>query len=128
MAHYALLDENNIVTLVITGVDENDLSTLPDEFASWEEWYGNYKGQTCKRTSINTVNNTHILGGTPFRGNCAAIGMIYDAENDVFIPPKPFESWALNSSTWSWEAPVDYPNDGEIYVWNEETLSWDLQE
>jgi len=126
MAHYALLDENNIVTLVITGVDENDTSTLPDGFASWEEWYGNYKGQTCKRTSINTVNNTHLLGGTPFRGNCASVGDTYDADNDVFYGPQPFDSWIINETTWLWEAPTPMPDDGNMYMWNEDTQSWDL--
>ena len=126
MAHYALLDENNIVTLVITGVDENDTSTLPDGFASWEEWYGNHKGQTCKRTSINTVNNTHILGGTPFRGNCAAIGLFYDETNDVFYEPQPYVSWILNETTWTWEAPIPYPDDGNMYNWNEDTQDWEV--
>ena len=107
MAHYAFLDDNNIVTLVITGVDEYDKSTLPEGFSSWEEWYGNYKGQTCKRTSYNTSGNAHSDSGTPFRGNYAGIGFTYDAENDVFIPPKPGDDYTLNTTTWLWEGTED---------------------
>jgi len=127
MAHYAFLDENNLVTEVITGVDENNLDTLPQEFTNWEEFYSNFRGQTCKRTSYNTVANTHTGDGTPFRGNYAGIGFTYDTVNDVFYPPQPYGSWTLNSN-WVWEAPVAYPNDGEFYTWNENTQSWDLQE
>lgn len=120
MAHYALLDTNNIVTSVITGVDENDTSTLPDGFASWEEWYGNYKGQTCKRTSINTNNNQHISGGTPFRGNYANVGYFYDEEQDVFYAQQPYPSWTLDSDL-IWQPPIPYPDDtdGTVYEWIE---------
>ena len=126
MAHYAFLDENNIVTEVITGKDETDLDTLPEGFANWEEWYADFRGQTCKRTSYNTVGNQHKDGGTPFRGNYAGINYTYDTENDVFISPKPYDSWTLDETTWLWKAPVDYPEDSEnSYTWNEETTSWE---
>lgn len=126
MAHYAFLDENNIVTEVIVGKDENDLDTLPEGFANWEEWYADFRGQTCKRTSYNTVGNQHKDGGTPFRGNYAGINYTYDTENDVFISPKPYDSWTLDETTWLWKAPVDYPEDSEnSYTWNEETSSWE---
>jgi hypothetical protein len=76
MAHYAFLDENNVVTEVITGIDETELIEGLDP----ETWYGNFRGQTCKRTSYN--NN--------FRGVYAGIGYTYDAELDEFIaPPAP---------------------------------------
>ena len=125
MAHYAFINEFNTVVKVITGVDENDTSTLPEGFDSWEAWYQNYKGLTCKRTSYNTVRNTHTNGGTPFRGNYAGKGYTYDSDNDVFIPPKPFGSWNLNESTWSWESPLDYPDDGQEYIWNENAYAQD---
>ena len=128
MAHYAFLDENNIVTEVIVGKDEDDLDTLPEGFADWEALYADFRGQTCKRTSYNTRGNTHNLDGTPFRGNYAGIGFTYDGENDVFIAPKPFNGWVLNTSTWLWEAPTPYPDDSNKYIWNEESQSWDLQE
>jgi len=127
MAHYAFLDENNIVQAVYVGVDENDLSELPEGVSSWEEHYTNTQGMTCKRTSYNTVGNTHTDGGTPFRGNYAGIGYTYDTENDVFYSPQPYPSWILNAD-WLWEAPVEYPDDGNFYDWNEETTSWDLVE
>lgn len=133
MAHYAFINENNIVTEVIVGKDEDDTDTLPEGFASWEEWYADFKGQTCKRTSYNTVANAHTLDGTPFRGNYAGIGYTYDADNDVFIAPKPYDSWVIDETTWLWKAPVDKPtlteeeiNAGKYYSWNEDTTSWDL--
>jgi hypothetical protein len=108
MAHYAFLDENNIVTEVITGIDEAELI----EGLDTETWYGNFRGQVCKRTSYNGS----------IRKNYAGIGFTYDAELDAFIPPKPFESWILNQETATWEAPVAMPEGN--YRWNEETLSW----
>ena len=120
MAHYAFLDENNIVTEVIVGKDENT------DGVDWEEWYGNFRGQTCKRTSYNTIANTHTLDGTPFRGNYAGIGFTYDIENDVFIAPKPYDSWIIDEDTWIWEPPTPMPDDGNKYMWNEDTQSWDL--
>jgi len=128
MAHYAFLDENNIVTEVIVGKDEDDTTDLPEGFANWEAWYGDFRGQICKRTSYNTKANEHNLGGTAFRGNYASIGSTYDEENNVFYDAKPYDSWILNTSNWVWEAPVAYPNDDNFYIWNEETQSWDLQE
>ena len=119
MAHYAFLDDNNIVTEVIVGKDEGDGT-------DWEVEYGNFRGQTCKRTSYNTYGNAHSDSGTPFRGNYAGIGYTYDETNDVFYAPKPYNSWVLDETKWLWKAPVDYPSDGKDYTWNEETTSWDL--
>ena len=122
MAHYAFLDENNIVTQVIVGKDEEDLA---EGITSWEEYYGNLKNQVCKRTSYNTRAGEHVEGGTPFRGNYAGIGYTYDEALDAFIPPQPFASWTLDEATYSWVSPVPYPEDGEIYVWNETAQSWE---
>ena len=119
MAHYAFLDDNNIVTEVIVGKDEGDGT-------DWEVEYGNFRGQTCKRTSYNTYGNAHSDSGTPFRGNYAGIGYTYDETNDVFYAPKPYDSWVLDETKWQWKAPVDYPSDNKKYTWNEETTSWDL--
>jgi len=128
MGHYAFLNKDNVVTDVITGVDEDDTTNLPNEFSSWEEFYADFRGETCKRTSFNTIGNTHREGGTAFRGNYAGFGFIYDETNDVFYPPKPYESWTLDTDTWLWVAPVDLPNDADNeYVWNENTQSWDIQ-
>lgn len=118
MAHYAFLDANNIVTEVIVGKDEGE------DGVDWETHYGNFRGQVCKRTSYNTLGGVHSEGGQPFRKNYAGIGYSYDPTRDAFIPPQPFASWFLNEETCSWEPPVPYPNDSNIYMWNEETLSW----
>jgi len=105
MAHYALLDENNVVTQVITGVDENDTDNLPEEFDSWEEFYKDQWGANdCKRTSYNTRRGEHILGGTPFRKQHAAPGYTYEADVDGFKPNQPPDqpnsTWDADNWTW----------------------------
>ena len=75
------------------------------------------------QTSYNTVGGQHPEG-RPLRKNYAGIGYTYDAERDAFIPPQPFQSWNLNETTCLWEPPVEYPNDGKPYSWNEATLAW----
>jgi hypothetical protein len=117
MAHYAFLDENNVVTEVIVGSPEGGL-------IDWESQYGAMRGQICKRTSYNTYGGVHAIGGTPFRKNYAGIGYTYDRERDAFIPPKPFASWVLNEDTCLWDAPVAMPTDGKMYQWNEDTQAW----
>lgn len=118
MAHYAFLDENNVVTEVIVGRDENE-----GEY-DWEQYYGAQRGQVCKRTSYNTYGGQHLLGGTPFRKNYASMGYKYDEDRDAFIPPKTFESWVFDEDTCRWEAPIERPNDGNEYVWDEEAIQW----
>jgi hypothetical protein len=118
MAHYAFLDKNNIVTEVIVGKNENE------DGIDWEEQYGSFRGQVCKRTSFNTTGGNHKLGGTPFRKNYAGIGYTYDSQRDAFIPPKPFPSWNLNEETCLWDSPVLYPTDDKRYSWDEATTSW----
>jgi hypothetical protein len=120
MAHYAFLDENNIVTEVINGKDEGE------DGIDWEQHYGNFRGQVCKRTSYNSYAGQHRNGGTPFRKNYAGIGYTYDEQKDAFIPQKPFESWILDEQTCLWNPPIARPDDDKYYNWNEETLSWDL--
>ena len=106
MAHYCFINDENIVVEVITGKDEDDLETLPEGFASWEEYYETKRdGLTCKRTSYNTQANEHLNEGTAFRGNYAGVGYSYDPDNDVFIPPQPtIDGWTftLDQDTWSW--------------------------
>jgi hypothetical protein len=110
MAHYAFLDENNIVTEVITGIDETELI----EGLDTETWYGNFRGQVCKRTSYN--NN--------IRKQYAGIGFRYDPVADVFIAPQPYPSWSLDEN-FDWQAPTLKP-DGDYWQWSwdEATLSW----
>ena len=109
MAHYAFLDDSSIVTEVIVGIDETELIEGLDP----ETWYGNFRGQTCKRTSYNGN----------IRYNYAGIGFTYDPIDDAFIAPKPYPSWVLNSKK-QWESPIAYPTDGKLYGWNEETGDW----
>ena len=91
MAHYAFLDENNIVTEVITGIDETELI----EGLDTETWYGNFRGQVCKRTSYNGN----------IRKNYAAIGYTYDVERDAFIPPKPDSAIGFDEDKCQWIVP-----------------------
>jgi len=118
MAHYAFLDENYIVTEVIVGKDESNFD--------WERYYGDIRGQLCKRTSYNTIGGVHKNGGTPLRKNYAGLGFTYDPIRDAFIAPKPYPSWFLNEGSCIWEAPVSYPNEGQLYSWDESTKSWVL--
>ena len=126
MAHYALLDENNIVLQVITGKDEGGDT-------DWEVYYGNLTGKICKRTSYNSRAGQHSMPDcTCFRKNYAGIGYTYDEGRDAFIPPKPYNSWVLNEGSCCWEAPVAMPTDtleeGQFYKWDEETTSWIIQD
>ena len=118
MAHYAFLDEQYVVTEVIVGRDESNFD--------WEQHYGNFRGQLCKRTSYNTLGNVHKEGGTPFRKNYAGIGYTYDPMRDAFIPPRPFASWVLNETTCHWEPPIPIPTDATTvpYSWNETLQQW----
>jgi hypothetical protein len=124
MAHYAFLNEHSVVTTVIVGNDEGY------DGVNWEDYYAQEMGQPCKRTSYNTCGNVHYGpdgqpdGLPPFRGNYAAQGFFYDATLDVFIPPKPFPSWLLNTQHYLWDPPVPCPQDGKYYVWDEATQSW----
>jgi hypothetical protein len=98
MAHYAELNEDNIVVFVFVGKDEND---LVEGVESWEEYYSR-PGFTVKRTSYNTNANEHSDGGTPFRGNYAGVGFTYDENLDAFIPPKPEGEWVLDEDSFTW--------------------------
>lgn len=121
MGHYAFLDENNVVTEVITGRDEDE---VVDGITNWEAHYGAFRGQVCKRTSYNTAAGVHTNGGTAYRKNYAGIGYTYDATRDAFVPPKPFESWLLDEETCTWQAPTPYPTDGLKHQWVEDDLNW----
>jgi len=107
MAHYAFLDENNIVTEVIVGIDETELIDGLDT----ETWYGNFRGQVCKRTSYNNK----------IRKQYAGIGYIYYADADVFITPQPYPSWSLNNN-FDWQAPIEKPEGN--WNWDEKIGNW----
>lgn len=121
MAHFAKLDENNIV-LEVNVVNNEDIQNFPfpDSEAVGIEFLNNWAGQefVWKQTSYNGN----------FRKNYAGIGFAYDQGRDAFIPIKPFESWVLDELTCQWKAPVDYPSDGQDYYWDETSVSWILSE
>ena len=124
MSHFAKLDENNIVTFVTVGRQEDD--GLEAELTA-------RTGDVYKQTSYNTRGGVHYdpETGEPsedqskaLRFNYAGIGFTYDEERDAFIPPKPFESWVLDEDTCLWVAPVPYPEDGGVYTWDEDAGDW----
>jgi len=110
MAHYAKVN-NGIVEQVIVAEQEFFDTFVDSSPGTWLQ------------TSYNTHGNQHPEG-RPLRGNYAGIGYTYDATNDVFYAPKPYPSWILNNTTWTWKAPVDYPTDDKRYTWDEATISW----
>lgn len=125
MAHFAKLDENNIVTFVTVGRQEDD---------GKEQELFDRTGDVYKQTSYNTRGGIHYNAETgevsedqskAYRKNYAGIGYSYDEVLDAFIPPKPYDSWVLNEDTCLWESPIAYPEDGGMYSWNEENQSWD---
>lgn len=118
MAHFAEIDENNIVLRVLKVDNEQEhrgQQFLADDLQLGGTWI---------QTSYNTYGGHHVLGGTPMRMNYAGIGYTYDSGRDAFIPPKPFESWLLDEDTCLWGAPVPYPTDDKMYCWNEDTFGW----
>lgn len=119
MAHYAKINENNIVETVI--VAEEDF--IQKQEGKWIQTSYNTRGGVHYEPDSNTPSSDQSKA---LRKNYAGIGYTYDETKDAFISPKPFESWILNENTCVWEAPVSYPEDGNDYNWNESTLSWDL--
>ena len=118
MAHFAKI-EDGIVTqvVVVDNKDTADASGVEKEYIG-AAFLERLLGGTWKQTSYNGN----------FRKNYAGIGYTFDADLDAFVPPKPFASWVLNETTAQWEAPVAMPDDGGMYAWNEDTLSWDATE
>lgn len=123
MAHYALINDENLVVEVITGVDENetqidlDGTEVGGSAQAWENFYQTrpwFEGLTCKRTSYN--NN--------IRKQFAGIGFTYDPNADVFIVPRPYPSWSLDEN-YDWQPPIPRPNDGLMYFWNEDDQDWE---
>jgi hypothetical protein len=121
MSHFAKVLDGKVIQVIVAEPEffETFIDTSPG---------------TWLQTSYNTRGNVHYGqdgqpdGGIALRGNYAGIGHIYDHINDVFIAPKPFASWSLNQSTWTWEPPISYPNDDLNYIWNETTTNWETIE
>ena len=110
MSHFAKVLDGKVVQVIVA--EKEFFDTFVDSSAG-----------TWLQTSYNTHGNQHPEG-RPLRGNYAGIGYTYDQVNDVFIAPKPYNSWVLNEDTWLWEAPVAMPDDGKLYNWDEATTNW----
>ena len=122
MAHFAKLDQNNVVVFVTVGRQEDDGKELE---------LTERTGDVYKQTSYNTRGGVHYTDGEPtadqskaLRYNYAGIGFTYDEDRDAFIPPKPYESWLLDEATCLWQAPIEYPADGGTYTWDETAGDW----
>ena len=115
MAHFAQLDENNVVLQVIV-VHNNELldGGVESEAKGISFCRSLFPGTNWKQTSYNGNK----------RKNYAGIGYTFDEQRDAFIPPKPYASWVLDEDKCQWKAPVDIPTDGQMYSWDEATTSW----
>ena len=121
MAHHAKVLDGKVIQVIVA--DASFFDTFVDSSpGSWIQ------------TSYNTRGGVHYGAdgepddGVALRGNYAGIGYTYDHVNDVFYSPQPYPSWVLNETTWLWEPPVAYSDDGLIYTWDEATISWKLVE
>jgi hypothetical protein len=139
MAHYAEINDDNVVVNIFVGKNEDD--TLPDGVASWEEYYTNNEGIKVKRYSYNTKFGIHYTendNGIPvvsedqskaFRGNLPNVGSLWSEEHEIFYHPKDTDkaSWTLNTTTGEWEAPIAKPADSDVqdYYWKEELYQSD---
>ena len=117
MSHFAKVCDQKVVQVIVA--EKEFFNTFVD--TSPGQWL---------QTSYNTRGGVHYDqdgnpdGGVALRGNYAGIGYVYDHANDVFYAPQPFASWSLNKTTWLWDAPIPYPTDGMLYIWDEPTVSW----
>jgi hypothetical protein len=117
MAHYAKVVDGKVTQVIVAEADffKSFVDSSP---GAWIQ------------TSYNTRGNVHHGadgqpdGGIALRGNYAGVGYTYDATHDVFYAPKPYPSWTLDETVWTWIAPTPMPTDGKVYIWNEETKSW----
>jgi hypothetical protein len=139
MAHFAKISEDNIVlqVLAFNNSDMVDANGQPSELIGQQylQTHNNWPAHLWVQTSYNTFQNTHGLGGNPFRGNFAGIGYIWDSINNIFYPQKPYSSWILNVNEARWQSPIgDKPSLTDEqkqttahYVWNETSLSWEIK-
>ena len=112
MSHFAEVDSTNTVLRVIVAEQDFINSGAIGDSKNWIQ------------TSYNTSRGVHLQGGTPLRGNYAGVGYVYDTALDAFLEPKPFASWVLDKTTFSWNAPIPRPNDNKRYEWNEKKKQW----
>lgn len=112
MSNFARVEVNIVVQVLHVVTDDHEAELL--------------NGQQWVQTSYNTWHGIHTSGGTPLRKNYAQIGDTYDEQRDAFIPRQPFSSWQLDEDTCQWIPPVARPIDGNMYVWDEESLMWQI--
>jgi hypothetical protein len=119
MSHYAKVKDGIVVSVIVAEAD----------FFTNGHFVDTSPG-TWIQTSYNTRGGVHYGqdgqpdGGTALRGNYAGLGYIYDSQRDVFISPKPYNSWILNETTYLWSAPIEKPTDDKKYMWDENTINW----
>jgi len=118
MGHYAKVVDSKVTQVIVA--EEDFFQTFVDSSpGAWIKTSYNTRG------NVHYIPNTNEPSGQPaVRGNYAGIGYTYDSVNDVFYAPKPYPSWTLNKSAWTWEPPVAYPTDGKLYRWDEATTAW----
>lgn len=122
MAHFAKVTDGSVVQVIVAEPEFFDtfVDTTPGE---WVQTSYNTRGGVHYNPDTNepSADQTKAL-----RKNYAGVGFTYDRERDAFIPPQPYNSWQLNETSCLWEAPVAYPEDGEMYEWDEDTTSWQV--
>ena len=135
MAHYAVIDEDNVVVEVLTGMDEDDTDNLPEGYDDWESYYSSLKeNKTVVRTSYNTRDGVHYQPDSDepsetqekaLRGNYAGVDWIYLPDEDIFLPPKRYFYFVADLDNFVWKPPVDKPNDTDNFYWDDNTYQQD---
>jgi hypothetical protein len=120
MSHYAYVRDGKVVEVI----------SAEQEFIDWitktgHPMYPRDIGQWVQ-TSYNTRAGQHLQGGTPIRKNFAGVGYHYDSEADAFYPPRPFDTWILNTETYLWQAPVPIPDEDNLYEWDPTINNWKI--
>jgi hypothetical protein len=111
MSHYAFVRDGRVTDVIVA--EQEFIDQLPDMGTG--RWI---------QTSYNTHAGQHALGGTPLRKNFAGMGYHYDPEADAFYPPRPYDTWILDTNTYQWRSPVPYPEDGDLYHWDPAQNTW----
>ena len=121
MGHYVKVVDDIVVNGIVAEPEFFD-TFIDSSPGKWIETCYNTRGGKWINPETNTPDPE---GGVPLRGNYAGVGYIYDEENDVFYPPKPYPSWTISAPDWTWTSPVPYPSDENFYEWNEEEQVWE---
>ena len=117
MSHFAKVLDGKVIQVIVAELSFFD-TFVDSSPGSWIQTSYNTRG------GMHYGENGEPDGGEALRGNYAGVGYTYDQIHDVFYAPQPFASWTLNETTWLWDAPIPYPTDGMLYMWDEPTVSW----